>query len=101
MAKEQLVADLRTMIALLDTYHVEHWSGWFSACLRQIEAGDVYGLQHVLDAFGGMGSLNDLLIHPTNGHPIDPRDVEAVDRELHDLREAVWSRATALLSDRR
>jgi hypothetical protein len=25
-----------------------------------------------------MGSFNDLVIHPANGHPIDSRDVDAV-----------------------
>ena len=99
MADEQLEADLRDLIALLDTYNEEHWSRWFGTSLRHIEAGDGYGLQHLLGAYGGMGSFNDLVIHPANGHPIDPRDVDAVNNQQRALGAAVWSRASALLRE--
>jgi hypothetical protein len=80
-----------------------HWRPptWTGRCtsLRHIEAGDGYGLQHLLGAYGGMGSFSDLLIHPANGHPIDSRDVDAVNNYLRTLGAAVWSRASALLRE--
>jgi hypothetical protein len=101
VADAQLEADLRDLIALLDTYDEEHWSRWFRTSLRHIEAGDGYGLQHLLGAYGGMGSFSDLVIHPANGHQIDRGDVDAVNDQLRALGGAVWSRASALLRESR
>jgi hypothetical protein len=65
------------------------------------KAGDGYGLQHLLGAYGGMGSFSDLVIHPANGHQIDPGDLDAVNDQLRALGEAVWSRASALVRESR
>jgi hypothetical protein len=101
VADAQLEADLRDLIALLGTYNEEHWSRWFRTSLRHVEAGDGYGLQHLLGAYGGMGSFSDLVIHPANGHQIDRGDVDAVNDQLRALGGAVWSRASALLRESR
>lgn len=50
----------------------------------------------MLSAFGGMGSLNDLVIHPRNGHAIEDDEISAVNEELGRLTSAVYSEASAL-----
>jgi hypothetical protein len=55
-----------------------HWAERLAGDLRTIRAGDAYGLDHLLQAFGGMGSINDLVIHPVNGHRVDESDFRGV-----------------------
>jgi hypothetical protein len=97
VADARLEADLHELIALLDTYNEKQWSGWFSESLQHIQADDAYGLEHLLRAYGGTGSFNDLVIDP-NGHPIDA-DTDAVNRQLRALAETINLRASALLRE--
>jgi len=36
------------------------WVNWVSKDATRVRAGDYYGVEHFLQAFGGMGSINDL-----------------------------------------
>jgi Domain of unknown function (DUF6966) len=94
-----LLDDLRRAAALLRTYHEDHWAQWLERDTARIEHGDRYGLEHLLTASGGMGSLNDLIIHRVNGHAVDDHDAVAVNESLHDLRERIWREAGNLLHD--
>ncbi|WP_026257851.1 DUF6966 domain-containing protein, partial [Actinopolymorpha alba] len=62
----------------------------------RIAAGDTYGLDHLLSAFGGMGSLNDLLVLRVNGHEINEAQEGAVNTRLDELLNAIWTEATAI-----
>ena len=53
-------------------------------------------IQHVLGAFGGMGSLNDLLILGANGQTVRHEEESAVNKRLDGLRGAIRDDATAL-----
>jgi hypothetical protein len=73
--------------ALLRVEGHEKWARWLDTDARRIDAGDIYGLQHLLSAFGGMGSLSDLHVagaDPQRGQRIDRLmgDVAAMAREL-------------------
>ncbi|MFL6156093.1 MAG: DUF6966 domain-containing protein, partial [Marmoricola sp.] len=57
---------------------------------------DAAAFDHVLGAFGGMGSFNDLLILGYNGHTVEPREETAINHRLSDLRTSIWEDATAL-----
>ena len=37
----------------------DHWADWLESDRVRIASGDAYGLDHVKQAFGGMGSIND------------------------------------------
>jgi hypothetical protein len=60
------------------------------------DCGDVYGLDHLLQAFGGMGSVSDLLLMRVNGHRIDPSQEGEINELLARLRSGIWTEATAL-----
>ncbi len=38
------------------------WAGWVAESAHRLRAGDGSGLDHVLRAYGGMGSLNDVVL---------------------------------------
>ncbi len=53
---------LRELIELLDADNETHWRGWMAKALSDLEANKLRGAQHLKDAYGGMGSFNDLVI---------------------------------------
>lgn len=64
----RLLATLDDAAALL-VEHSEHgWAAWLEGDRRRIAQGDLAGLDHLLAAFGGMGSLNDLVFDLRNGN---------------------------------
>ena len=87
---------LARLVALLDSHGEQGWSKWVGTDLRKLQAGDAAALDDLLSAFGGMGSLNDLVLHPLNGHDIAQAEVNARNEQLDALRHEVWSEAIDL-----
>ena len=73
-----------------------HWADRITDAIRRINDGDLSGVDYLLRAFGGMGSLNDLLIHEANGHSIAAVDVGPVNDRLDELRTRVYSAASRI-----
>lgn len=59
---ESLAEALARIIEVLDAHSETHWRSWMNESLMQINAQDFRGVQHLLNAYGGMGSFNDLII---------------------------------------
>jgi Domain of unknown function (DUF6966) len=57
---ELLLTMLRLVIGKLRGVRDEHWATWLQDDYDRVAAGDMSGLAHVQQAFGGMGSINDL-----------------------------------------
>lgn len=75
--------------ALLRRHGADHWACWVEADVDRIRHGNPVGVDHLLTAFGGMGSLNDVIIHPANGHDVAEADVDQVNRRLASLLQQV------------
>ena len=76
-----------------------HWSIWLSQDAARMRAHDAYGLHHLLNAFGGMGSINDLLLHPLNGHAVPEAAIDRVNQQLRAMLTEVYELARALSKD--
>lgn len=92
----QLEALLEQLAGLLGSAGETHWLPWAERGLGQLRDRDWSGVDTVLAGFGGMGSLNDLVLHPANGHAVAEEDVAAVNSRLQDLRTAIWREAVCL-----
>jgi hypothetical protein len=93
---ERLLVALDQASSLLDRHGEHHWASWLATDRRRIDNDDRYGLEHVLQAFGGMGSLTDLVFHPINGNA-DDEEIGARDTErLRRLTGTVFGEAQAL-----
>lgn len=94
---EQVLLDALAQLAdLLEQHGEDHWAQWFRTDLTRLQRGDGYALDHVLRAFGGMGSINDLMLCQANGHAVAPSDEAALDDQLRGLLDLVHRAATAL-----
>ncbi|WP_147437328.1 DUF6966 domain-containing protein [Micromonospora musae] len=56
----------------------DHWAGWLERDRVRVAQGDAFGLEHLKQAFGGMGSIND-------SYPHDDGDVGSVLAEIYRL----------------
>ena len=92
----QLLDKLDQLITLLTRCGDTRWVDWLAEDRSLLAAGDARGLDHLSAAFGGMGSLNDLVIHPKNAHTVEPGSIGRVNDELSHLRADVHRLVRAL-----
>jgi hypothetical protein len=90
---------LEQTIELLDSCEEEHWSQWLEKSKNRIENGDFSGVNYLLNAYGGMGSFNDLVIHRLNGYKISEDEVKAVNDRLNNLRGRMFELANQIKRD--
>ena len=71
---------------LLESVGETFWRNKVSASL-----GDQVDIDGVLSWYGGMGSINDLVIAAVNGHHLGTRSEWVLNKELNQLRDEVFS----------
>jgi hypothetical protein len=94
--REQLLNVLVEAEGLLRHHGEQHWASWLRGDAGLIRAGDGFGLEHLLSAFGGMGSFNDLILHAVNGHRIRDEETQRVNERLDQLRSEICTFADEL-----
>ena len=93
---DHLATLLDQTVELLKAHGEEHWADWLEADARAIRARDGWGLEHFLAAFGGSGSLRDLVFHPANGNASSPEDGRAATEQLDELLTEAYPIASDL-----
>lgn len=91
-----LIAMLNEASFILRRHSENNWASWLEKDARLIERSDFYGIEHLLSAYGGMGSINDIGL----GEP-DPENVGFLrthpdDSRLQDLIREIYSLAKKL-----
>jgi uncharacterized protein DUF6966 len=81
----QLVETLDRLIEILASLSESHWRKYVAKCRSLIASGHDGGITKLLGAYGGMGSLNDL-VGDTEESDIALRQLVA---ESYDLAKAV------------
>jgi hypothetical protein len=97
--RDDLLRVLDELGSLLRAWDEDRWADWIERDRRLIADGHPDALGHLLAAFGGMGSLRDVTIHPANGHAIAEDRVRPVNDRLRTLRGAAFTMATKLRDD--
>jgi hypothetical protein len=59
---EQLIGVLEQLAVLLESDGDDHWSQWIRKARALLVNTDYRGIEYLLSAYGGMGSLNDLVL---------------------------------------
>lgn len=59
---EELIQVLDQIIYLLAEDGNHHWEKWMIESKGRLMKSDYTGIEHLLNAYGGMGSFNDLVI---------------------------------------
>ena len=92
----RLIAVLTETAELLRRYSVNSWLKPLSESRCLIELRDVRGVDRLSQMFGGMGSFNDIVIHPLNGNPITEADIHPVNEKFQALKSQIYELAAAL-----
>lgn len=93
---ERLQESIDELANMLRRYGESHWSEWLPAAAERIEQGDAGALDQLLRSFGGMGSLNDIVLSQRDGSDLRAEEWQAVNLGLRELLELVYERASAL-----
>lgn len=62
---QELVSTLEEFAHLLESDGDQSWSLWIRTASRKLSNGDGSGVEYLLRAYGGMGSINDLVLGQT------------------------------------
>ncbi|GAB3352031.1 DUF6966 domain-containing protein [Amycolatopsis echigonensis] len=89
----ELATDIDALLALFERVDEQHWARWARAVRTDIANGDAHCLSRILGVYGGPGSFNDLVIHPMNGHAVNPDDVANANQQLDSLRTRIHQTA--------
>ena len=93
---KELVCVLDDIIEVLAADGKTHWKKWMQESKTRIMNSDYSGIEHLLNAFGGMGSFNDLIICQDQ---IEGRFVWKVGQKndrLSELRSRAWELARSI-----
>jgi hypothetical protein len=84
---------------LLYSFGEQHWGSWLAKDAATIRNLDLRGVEHFLGAFGGMGSINDLVICQLNGHKIAEEQEDAANNKLRSLLSEAATLARKLYAE--
>ena len=80
----------------LRNYEISHWAEWVAKDARLIRNRDFFGVEHLLSAFGGMGSINDLSLAVPSKAKSNMSAAVKDDERFHLLLSKIHALATQL-----
>lgn len=83
---ESLKSAIQKMVDIFNRYQYSNWANRFLKIQRTIEFDEPQGIREVLSLYGGMGSLNDVVLH-REGVPLvaENNELEELKTVLHEL----------------
>ena len=90
---QKLTKVLNELIKLLEASGEKHWANWMLEAKNNLS--NDYGIEHILAAYGGMGSFNDLIIYrkTKNGRLKRSISNQMRNNKLDRLRNRAWELA--------
>jgi hypothetical protein len=89
-ASETLADALEDLSALLRRYGEVGWASKIDDDLFFVRKADPYGAKRFQTYFGGMGSLNDLVLCRANGHPVAPSEEAELNARLETMLSGAY-----------
>ena len=92
---KELVQILDQIIDLLEADGEAHWLEYMTTTRKLLLKADRSGIEHLLGAYGGMGSFNDLVIGQSKAHGVFQRKPSAQENngKLASLRSRAYELA--------
>ncbi|MEX3772939.1 hypothetical protein [Pseudomonas sp. MYb118] len=92
---EELIFILDQLAAMLESDGNTHWSNWMRRARARLVGSDFSGIEYLLSAYGGMGSLNDLVLGQSHNNGVftwKPGHVE-LNEKFMELSSKAWQLA--------
>lgn len=92
---QELIETLDELAAVLESDGNRHWSLLMRKAAGKLKNGDDSGADYLLQAYGGLGSLNDLILGQTheNGTFAWKQNYVALNERFEALRSRAWQLA--------
>ena len=87
---EELSKTLSAMTGLLRSHDLKFWADELDRCQKIIDQSDFFGVERLLRFYGGMGSLNDVILQGSSIF------IWLDNRKFDRLRRRAYDKATAL-----
>jgi hypothetical protein len=97
---QKLSKVLDELIQFLETSGEKHWANWMLEAKDNLS--NEYGIEHILAAYGGMGSFTDLIIYrkTESGRLKWSLSDRMRNNKLNKLRKQVWELANSIRRNR-
>ena len=93
---KSIIELLNSMETLLKSVQEDFWSKKIEDFLKKYnDTGDI-DIKEIESWYGGMGSINDLIVSRYNDHKIDENNEKAVNDELNILRKRIYKKLELL-----
>jgi hypothetical protein len=96
---EDLASTLEQLRDLLRRHDQDFWAKQIDDDIYFVRQNELYGVERFLTYFGGMGSLNDVVITQARGRQLDPAEQRSVNDQLRALLSRSWRDAKMLLGN--
>src|SRR5262245_9627714 len=98
----ELIGILGELAALLESDGEEHWRSWMLRARTYLENSDYYGIEHLLGAYGTMGSFSEFVLGQSheNGIVKWKPGYRDLNKRLCSLRDRAWYLADGIRRDR-
>lgn len=94
---QRLIVVLQEMAEILAANARPEWAQWIKRATIQLLNSDYHGVETVLAAYGGMGSLNDVVLAQITAGPLSVSAIGAsADEVFADLRDEAWRLANEI-----
>ncbi|MEG3172186.1 MAG: hypothetical protein EOO77_04240 [Oxalobacteraceae bacterium] len=90
----RLAGTLEAMVTLLKLHGDNGWAEKVERCRSSIAQSDYHGVDRLLRLYGGMGSLNDVVLQSGGIAPAEDNE------RFNALRTDAWKQVNALARDR-
>jgi hypothetical protein len=93
-----LIVVLSELAVVLEVDGDTHWSGWKRNARTRLLNSDYSGIEHLLSAYGGLGSLNDLVVGQCykDGILACPPGHVKLNEKFSALRNKAWDLANEI-----
>ncbi len=95
----ELIRLLEESAAFLEVYGEKWYCDWLRNCATMIMGNDPSGIEQLIRGFGGMGSFNDLVLHPGNNHKLNESEINFVNIKLDEYRREIYQQVSDLRRD--
>ena len=82
---DKLVAEMDELSRLLENVGENRWGNRVREARSFLSASNYQGIEAAKAWFGTVGTLNDLVIHPINGHKVSKENLEQVNSKVREL----------------
>ena len=89
---------LDELASVLENDENPHWGGWMRKARAQLLNSDYSGIEYVLSAYGGMGSMNDVVLGQSYKDGVfewEPGHIE-LNEKFTALSSKAWELAHAI-----